>query len=378
MAAPTFLAHAQDRLRNGDSAGAEQILRDGLVAAPDSVHGWCILADALARRHAYEESLVATAQALAVSPGDPLALISRARTLRALGQRDAALDAFARALGGPDLPPPVRAHGLMEMGRTLDEGGRHEEAWEAVTLGQRIRRSMAAASGLRPHWLSSHLDAMHRWLDVRTPPEPVAYDDPRPLPIFLVGVPRSGTTLTEQILIAAGVQSTEERPALSMAIADVVQANPTLAYPGDLHAWPLSVVAQVRERFFERAGFADDVRVLHKLPLDLVHVGAIHRCFAGAPVVQALRDPRDTLVSGFFQNFLLNPAMLNWTDPRQLALATRGLLELGRRWARDLEGLVLRVQRYDRLTDDPEPEMRALVAHVGLPQMAETPQCGRR
>ncbi|MEO0602426.1 MAG: sulfotransferase, partial [Myxococcota bacterium] len=349
MSAPTFLAQAQDRLRNGDPAGAEQVLRDGLAATPDSVHGWCILADALARRHAYEESLVATAQALAVSPDDPLALISRARTLRALGQRDAALDAFAKALGFTGLPAPVRAHGLMEMGRTLDEVGRDEEAWDAITLGQQIRRAMAASSGLRAHWLSTHLDAMHRWLDVRTPTEPVPWDDCRPPPIFLVGVPRSGTTLTEQILIAAGAESTEERPALSLAIADAVQANPDLAYPGDLHTWPEPVIELVRKRFFERAGFADDVRVLHKLPLDLVHVGAIHRCFAGAPVVQALRDPRDTLVSGFFQNFLLNPAMLNWTDPRQLALATKGLVDLGRRWGRDLEGLPLRVQRYDRL-----------------------------
>jgi len=58
--------------------------------------------------------------------------------------------------------------------------------------------------------------------------------------------------------------------------------------------------------------------------------------------------------------------MLNWTDPKQLAVATRGLLQLGLRYGRELEGLHLRVQRYDRLTDDPESEMRALVDHAGL------------
>ncbi len=366
MPAPTFLERARDRLRHGDSDSAEQLLRAGLEASPESVVGWCSLADALTRRRAYEEALDASSRALALAPGDPRALISRARTLRAFGDGDAAVEALALAVRRPGLPPALRAHGLMELGQALDQIGKVDEAWTTIGLGQQIRRALAVAQGLRSHWLAAHLGAMRHWLDGRRPSPQHPWDDPRPRPIFLVGVPRSGATLVQRILVAAGAQSTSERPVLAQAIADAVESQPGVVYPGELDRWSPTMVQDVRDRFFERAGFDEGVRVLHKLPLDLVHVGAIHRCFAGAPVIQVLRDPRDTLLSGYFQNFLLNPAMVEWTDPRRLAEATRGLLELGDRWGSELDGLTLRVQRYERLVDDPDTEIAALVEHAGL------------
>ena len=369
MSGAQFVVRAYDRLRSGDAAGAEQLLRDGLVRSPRSIEGWCSLSDTLTRRHAYEEALAATARALEAEPGDPRALIARARTLRSTGRPDDALRAFTEALSGRALPEPLRAYGLMELGRTLDELGRTDEAWAAITEGQELRRGMTAAG--QAHWLSDRLTAMQSWLDVRVPTPAVPWDDLRPRPIFVVGVPGSGATLVEQILIAAGAQSTAERPVLSRAVADVVESDAAVAYPDGLHEWPESVVHAVRERFFARVDMPRDVPVLHKLPLDLLHLGLVHRVFEGAPVVQALRDPRDTLISGYFQNLVLDPAMNDWTEPRQLALATCSLLQLGRRYGEELEGLVLRVQRYDRLTDDPDREPVDLVEHCGLPFTSE-------
>lgn len=357
-----IVRRAQACLRNGDAAGAEQHLRDGLGQWPTWVDGWCGLADLLNRRHAYEDALAASARALPA----PAAQVSHGRTLCAVGRVDEAMTCFSRALNAPELDDALKSHALMELGTALDRARRYEDAWQAITLGQQLRRRLALSAGLSPHWLSDHLVAMHTWLERRQdPPEAHPWDDPRPLPVFLVGVPRSGTTLMEQILIAAGCDSTAERPALSRAVAGLLK-RPGTVYPAGLDDWGEAEVRAIRDAFFALAAAQPGKRVLHKMPIDLLHLGLVDRVFAGAPVIQALRDPRDTVLSGFFQNMELSPAMLNWTDPKQLAVATHGLLTLGRRWAQ-LPTLNLRVQRYDRLTDDPEPEMRSLVEHAGLP-----------
>ncbi|MEN0060906.1 MAG: sulfotransferase [Myxococcota bacterium] len=363
----SFIALANQHLRNGHAGPAEQVLREGLASDARVFEGWCILADLLTRRHAYEDALEANQRALALLPDDPRGLISRGRTLRALNRREEAVELFNRALARPPLPLPLQAHGFMELGRTLDELSRPIEAWQAITLGQQIRRRLGVAAGLNNGWLSEHLDALNEWLRVRHHTSPIPWDDPRPRPVFLVGIPRSGTTLMEQILVAAGCESTAERPALTAALADVMEANPHRGYPGSLEQWPVDLVRAIRARFFEYAGYGDSVAVLHKLPLDLLHLGLIDRVFDGAPVVLAFRDPRDTLLSGYFQNLVLNPAMFHWTEPESLARATRGLLQLARRYAQSLTGLNLRVQHYARLTEDPSTEMRALVEHAQRP-----------
>ncbi len=358
-----WVKRASRLLAAGDAAASERALRDGLAHDPQHLGGWSTLANTLTLRHAYDEALAAADRALAIDARAAAAHVCRARALRGVGRLAEAVAHFRRACGDVAAPQAHHAHALMGLGEALDAAGDYDEAWAAIDRGQAIRRALPGTRRLDATWLPRQIEAYTRWVAQRRGAPPIPWTESAPVPAFLVGVPRSGTTLMEQILVAAGLTSTEERPVLTSALVDVLRRFPGIVYPGGLDTLPAEVVRALRRQFLARAPAGG--RVLHKLPLDLLQLGLVERVFPGARVVLAVRDPRDTVASGYFQNLVLNPAMVHWTDLTRLTRATVDLLALGRASTARLDGLAIRVQRYEALTEDPTGEGRALVAHVG-------------
>ena len=182
-------------------------------------------------------------------------------------------------------------------------------------------------------------------------------------PAFLVGFPRSGTTLLDTMLMGhPGVQVLEERPPLVKAEAalggfDAIAA----AAPADL--------ARARAAYFEEAGrwldLAPDSLLVDKFPLHMNKVPLIHRLFPEARFVLALRHPCDVVLSCFITSFRPNQAMSNFTDLATVAEVYD--LSFGY-WAqaREVFAITAHEVMYERMIEDPAAELKPLFAYLGL------------
>jgi tetratricopeptide (TPR) repeat protein len=183
-------------------------------------------------------------------------------------------------------------------------------------------------------------------------------------PVFLLGFPRSGTTLLDTMLMGhPAVQVLEERP----PIAKVEQEL------GGIHALPALGAADIlrlREVYFAEArrwiDLREDSLLVDKFPLHLNKVPIIHRLFPEARFVLALRHPLDVLLSCYITNFRLNSAMSNFLELQTAAWVydqSFGFWEQSRR----IMGVDSRTVVYERMVEDSARELQPLFAWLGLP-----------
>jgi len=188
-------------------------------------------------------------------------------------------------------------------------------------------------------------------------------------PAFLVGFPRSGTTLLNQVLDThSAIQTLEEKPPASK-IMDAVRSMPR-GYPHALPDFDALDVAYLREAYFRSAvehGATDPSKlVVDKFPLHITMVDLLHRVFPEARFLFALRHPCDVVLSCFMQNFRLNEAMASLcTLADAVALYTR-TMDLWELYRTQLP-LTVHTIRYEDVVDDFEGQVRTLCDFLGVP-----------
>jgi tetratricopeptide (TPR) repeat protein len=185
-----------------------------------------------------------------------------------------------------------------------------------------------------------------------------------PAPVFIIGFPRSGTTLLDTLLMnMPALHVLEEMPML-----DEVEA--ALGGAERLATLTSAEANALRSRYFEALEAISPPRpgqiVVDKFPLHMARAPLIHRLFPDARIVFVERHPCDTVLSCFMANFQLNRAMRSFTD---LAAAARLYDEVFDAWTRARKLLPLDVHaiRYERMIADLESEMRPLLDFLGLP-----------
>jgi tetratricopeptide (TPR) repeat protein len=283
--------------------------------------------------------------------------------VRALAARRAGRLAEARRFVGtvPDTLDPVRYWQLL--GELEDRLDRPAVAFAA------FERMNAAATAAFPG--AERLAALYReevdrcdrrgpsatapWRAAPLPPAG------RPTPAFIVGFPRSGTTLLDTCLSnLPSLDVVEERPMLR----EVEVAGGDAA----LHDMDAETAATLRTRYFaalDRLASGDPTRrAVDKFPLHMARIPLVHRLFPDAKIILVERHPCDVVLSCFVTNFDLNPAMANFLD---LASAARLYDQVWTVWerARSCLPLDLHVVRYERLIEAPEDELRAAVEFLG-------------
>jgi tetratricopeptide (TPR) repeat protein len=181
-------------------------------------------------------------------------------------------------------------------------------------------------------------------------------------PVFIVGSPRSGTTLLDTLLRALPeLQVIEEMPMLAMVVEE---------FPGLERQSDLTQVNAARARYFELAEQLESPaagrRIVDKMPLHLTHMPVIYRLFPDAAIILVERHPCDAVLSCFITNLALSHAMHSYTT---LEGSARTYHAIFANWMRANELLPLRVHRvrYERMIADLEAELRPLVAFLGLP-----------
>lgn len=231
-----------------------------------------------------------------------------------------------------------------EMNRTAEEA---KPAPPGPTYRQMIH---ASAALLTPERAAD-------WSVIQVPRDP-------PAPVFIVGFPRSGTTLLDTLLMnLENSHVLEEQPVLhevEIALGDEARlAALTSAQAEALHARYFEALAEIAQPP------GPDVTIIDKHPLHLTRMPLINRIFPDAKIILVERHPCDAVLSCFMANFNLNHAMRSFTDIEEAARTYDAVFDA---WTRAEAVLPLNVHRvrYERMVENLEGEMRGLLAFLGI------------
>lgn len=360
-----------DELR-ADRAAADSYER-ALAIDPRLAPALGKLADGAARRGESAAAETAARRALSLDPREPAATFALAQ-LAMERKAPAEAEALLAPLLAAPLAPEDRTRSLTLLGDALDRQGRAAEAFAAYRGAQAIFRATYAPllePGPKRPSHRAFIERIHAQVTARStvapPPSPPPVAGEAKTHVFLLGYPRSGTTLIENVLASApGVTALEERDTFSAIDAELLADDGTLA---DLDALDEATLARLRAAYWARVtalGGAVAGRVLVDMnPFNGIKLPIIARLFPRARIVVMRRDPRDVVLSCFRINFTPGAGAWAFSDLDEAARHYDALMQLIDRCIADLP-LAFHEVRYDRLVADFEPTVRALAAFIGL------------
>ncbi|HET7084035.1 MAG TPA: sulfotransferase [Rhizomicrobium sp.] len=307
-------------------------------------------------------------KALAINPKESTARIALAQA--ALEEKDLAVaevqvSALVRDQG---LGTVNRAYAMSLAGDILDAQDRCPEAFAAYAASKALQRDLYAPQmtglesvAMREQRLADYF-ARADAADWREPPQPVPHSH-----VFLVGFPRSGTTLLEQVLAAhPDVMAMEERTCLMDSAAEFFGSDAGLDRLAGLSGAGLEPWRQAYWKRVAEAGLSPSKPVfLDKMPLNAVVLPLIAKLFPGAKILFALRDPRDVVLSCFRRRFAMNAGMYEFTGLETAAAYYGAVMRLMRIY-RDKLSLDLFVARHESLLADFDAEAGRLCDFLGL------------
>jgi Flp pilus assembly protein TadD len=387
------------RGRYGD---AEQSFRNGLAFEPKHLSMLVKLGWVLIRRGAWVEAEAVFKEAMSIDVRSLRAIAGLATVQERKGELDKAFALLeSRIDGGHVLPVFAQAYALVCLGlkcpekalvmverclqtvapsaekagllhaygNLLNALSRHDSAFAAHTRANQARRQQFDAEG-HTRFVSKIKEIFGPELFERLEVNPSSLE-----PIFVVGMPRSGTSLVEQILAGhSEVFGAGEQSGLLNVVAQApFQMRDRRSFPdcmeaveaSDLHRFAQSYVQNLPNEALSSRRFVD------KMPFNFLHLGLISLLFPRAKIVHCVRDPADTCLSVFFQQF--SPYYAFSTSLKGLGSYFRDYQRLMRHWEQELPMAIHRVQ-YEKLVESPESEISRLLAACGL---THEPACQR-
>jgi tetratricopeptide (TPR) repeat protein len=390
---------AQTLVEAGRLTEAEAAVRRALLVEPDSARCWVSLATISGRMHRPEAALAAYREAERVDPNHPLVHLSIGHVLKTLGRRAECEQAYHECIAR-DLAAGEAYVSLAELKNYLFTASQIAEMEAQLAAGPggdtnaaRLRFALGRAyeqrgdaptafahyvSGNRLRGRESPFDFAEFEMQCRRVISSLDKDFftaaarggggcTDPSPIFIVGLPRSGSTLVEQILSShPAVEGTMELPNIPAYVAELQHLNARQdAYPDSLAAAPAAVLTALGRRYLrETAALRSGRRhFTDKLPNNFVHVGLIHAILPHATIIDVRRHPMDACLSCFKQYFAAGQSFTY--DLEGLGRYYRSYLALMDHWDAVLPGKVLHVS-YEELVREPHDQIRRLLAHCGL------------
>jgi tetratricopeptide (TPR) repeat protein len=251
----------------------------------------------------------------------------------------------------------------------LDKRGAHDEAFEHAIAGNQLKKTSYRRRGL-DFDPAQHLTLCDELISVFSPSNfpRLATADSAEEPIFVVGMPRSGTTLVEQILAShPSVFGGGELSYIPQLAADLpaLLGSPA-SYPLCLNRLDTTKAREIAQRHVnqlrEFGGGAP--RVVDKMTINFLHIGLITLLFPKARIIHCRRDPRDICLSCFFHNFA-SPGLCFTFALEDLGFYYQQYERLMDHWRRFLPMPILEMQ-YEELVREPEKWTRALLSYCGL------------
>lgn len=403
--APNFAAarHNLATMLYRQNKNLEALAQIEMLVAKDARHpGYANLyAAILARLGEYDRAIAVYDQVLKDYPNQPKGWMSYGHALKTVGRQADSVAAYRKAL---DLAPTLgevwwSLANLKTVKFTAEDLAAMRQALEAEGLSDDDRLHLHYALG-KAHEDAEAWDASfaHYAAGAAIRREQLEYDPeentadtvrtkavfspafiaaragqgcPAPDPIFVVGLPRSGSTLVEQILASHSlVEGTMELPDLivmARRLGGKTAKRAESTYPESLADLSPEDLKALGQEFIERTRIqrkTDKPFFIDKMPNNFAHTGLIHLILPNAKIIDARRHPLGCCFSGFKQHFARGQAFSY--DLTDIGRYYADYVDLMAHFDAVLPGRVHRVI-YERLIEDPEAQIRALLDHCGLP-----------
>ena len=378
---------------------AIECYKSALKAAPDDGLVWAGLAHAYAQASYPEESVTAFEKAITLGAASAGVQMGFAHVLKTVGDQDRALDAYRAAIKEkPDfgevywsmanlkifkledvevaamekqledgsLSDSADVHFRFALGKAYEDKKDHDKAWYYYDTGNKANRHLVSHSPVDMELRHSEIMEVfnEKFIAEHSGNGYEAAD-----PILIVGLPRSGSTLVEQILAShSQVEGTSELPVLSKLAATIGRyRSDNIQFPKtalDLRERDWKALGQqymensARHRLTDRPYFTD------KLPNNFPLIGLLHLILPNAKVINARRHPLDSCLGCYKQLFARGQTFTY--DVEDLAHYYRNYDEVIQHWNRVLPGKVLDVH-YEETVTDLEGQVRRILDHCELP-----------
>lgn len=342
--------------RLGDFEGAIELYEGVLVQAPKQPRVWLSYGHMLKTVGKQREGIDAYRKAIAIKPqlGEAWWSLANLKTVK-FDPSD--IETMEDALRSPGLSDQDRLHLDFALGKAMHDAGRADEAFRHYAAANALRLEKEP---YRPEDISRTVD---RCIEKFTADvlKTRGGGSPAPDPIFIVGMPRAGSTLVEQILSShSAVEGTSE-------LADIpLLARKLGAYPKAIIEASVDERLALGEEFLKRAGVqrrTDRPFFIDKLPNNWLFVPFIHLILPNAKIIDARRHPLACCFSNYRQHFAHGQAFTY--DLEHVGRYYADYVRLMSHVDAVLPGRVHRVI-YERMVDDTESEVRALLDYCGL------------
>jgi Sulfotransferase family len=278
---------------------------------------------------------------------------------------DGEVTAMQALLAQDDLADKDAVHLSFSLGKAFEDAGDYAAAFAHYDHGNKLRRVQEHYDPVHTEMINERIRTVFS-TDFLAAREDVGFRGARP--IFIVGLPRSGSTLLEQILSShPQVEATHELPEGGRMTRQVDRRGPGRdRYPEALAAAPDSLFAELGEWYEEetRRYRSGAPYFIDKMPNNFANIGLLALALPAAIFVNARRDPLDTCLSCYKQLFARGQSFTY--DLEELGLYYLDYRRMMDHWHTVLPGRVLDVQ-YEDVVADLEPQVRRLLAHCGLP-----------
>jgi tetratricopeptide (TPR) repeat protein len=355
----------------GEYAESIELYARVLAEYPQQTKLWMNYGHALKTAGREQDSISAYRKSIELTPGMGEAYWSLAN-LKTYRFTPADVAAMHAQLARPELAVEDCYHFHFALGKALEDTQVFAESFEHYAKGNSLRRSGVAYDAQET---TARMQRAKRLFTKKFFAERAGFGSTAADPIFIVGLPRAGSTLLEQILSShSAVEGTMELPdvaALARRLGDRSAREPMLRYPEVLATLNADKCRALGEEYLARTRIQRKTAApffIDKMPNNFAHLGLIHLALPNAKVIDARRHPLACCFSGFKQHFARGQ---NFTySLEDIGGYYRDYVELMAHFDEVLPGRVHRVF-YEAMIEDTENEVRRLLEYCGLPFEAQ-------
>ncbi|WP_404338962.1 tetratricopeptide repeat-containing sulfotransferase family protein [Sphingomonas sp. MMS12-HWE2-04] len=350
----------------GDTEESIALHRGLLAERPEQPGIWISLGHSLRMIGLTDESVSAYREAIAVKPTAAEAYWSLANLKTArFAQGD--INAMRSLLAAPGLREEDNVFLSFALGKASEDAGDIPQAFSHYQAGNITRR---AAIRYDPDQTSRNFGRLAQFFNCERFDTHMGKGDSSPDPIFIVGLPRSGSTLVEQILASHPlIEGTQELPyldAIAHRLATTAKEGKRAPYPELLDRIGESGLAELGREYLDRARIHRKTRkpfFIDKMPGNFLHAGLVKLILPNAKVIDVRRHPLGACVSIYRQLFAQGQGFAY--DLVEIARYYRDYATLMAHFDEALPGAVHRVH-YESLVNDTEVEVRRMLTYLGL------------